>query len=83
MSRSIAFSGSFPIGKSASTSTKSRTTPTSPPLSPAATKWRLFFKSQARNPNYLKNGDVVEIRIATDDGAIDLGVQRTTVRWAK
>lgn len=52
-------------------------------LLPPAMKWRLFFKSQARNPKYLKNGDVVEIRIATDDGAIDLGVQRTTVRWAK
>jgi 2-keto-4-pentenoate hydratase/2-oxohepta-3-ene-1,7-dioic acid hydratase in catechol pathway len=34
-----------------------------------------------KNPAYLKDGDVVEASIATDDGAIDLGVQRTTVRW--
>ena len=49
-------------------------------LLPAATKWKLFFKRQARNPKYLTDGDVVEISIGTDDGAIDLGRQRTTVR---
>jgi 2-keto-4-pentenoate hydratase/2-oxohepta-3-ene-1,7-dioic acid hydratase in catechol pathway len=49
-------------------------------LLPAATKWKLFFNSQARNPKYLQDGDVVEISIGTDDGAIDLGRQRTTVR---
>lgn len=52
-------------------------------LLPAATKWRLFFKAQGRNPKYLRDGDVVEAAIATDDGAIDLGRQRTTVRWAR
>ena len=31
------------------------------------------------NPNYLQNGDVMEGHIATDDGAIDLGVQRNVV----
>jgi 2-keto-4-pentenoate hydratase/2-oxohepta-3-ene-1,7-dioic acid hydratase in catechol pathway len=31
------------------------------------------------NPKYLHNGDVVEATIATDDGAIDLGVQRNVV----
>jgi 2-keto-4-pentenoate hydratase/2-oxohepta-3-ene-1,7-dioic acid hydratase in catechol pathway len=51
-------------------------------LLPAATKWRLFFKGQAKNPKYLKDGDVVEAAVATDDGAIDLGCQRNVVRCA-
>lgn len=49
-------------------------------LLPPATRWKLFFKRQAQNPKYLKNGDVVELAIGTDDGAIDLGRQRTNVR---
>jgi len=49
-------------------------------LLPAATKWKLFFKRQAKNPKYLKDGDVVEVTVGTDDGAIDLGRQRTIVR---
>jgi hypothetical protein len=49
-------------------------------LLPAATKWKMFFKRQARNPKYLKDGDVVEVAIGTDDGAIDLGRQRSVVR---
>ena len=49
-------------------------------LLPPATKWKVFFKKQAQNPNYLKHGDIVEIAIGTDDGAIDLGRQRTVVR---
>ncbi|RDI52720.1 fumarylacetoacetate hydrolase family protein [Nocardia mexicana] len=52
-------------------------------LLPPATKWKLFFKGQARNPKYLGDGDVVEASVATDDGAIDLGAQRTVVRWAR
>ncbi|MUL47099.1 fumarylacetoacetate hydrolase family protein [Mycobacterium sp. CBMA293] len=31
------------------------------------------------NPNYLHDGDVVEATVATDDGAIDLGVQHNVV----
>ena len=38
-----------------------------------------FLAGQAKNPNYLRHGDVVEATVATDDGAIDLGTQRT--RW--
>lgn len=49
-------------------------------LLPPATKWRLFFKAQGRNPKYLKSGDVIEIAISTDDGKLDLGRQRATVR---
>ncbi|WP_067469541.1 fumarylacetoacetate hydrolase family protein [Nocardia amamiensis] len=50
-------------------------------LLPATVKWNLFFKGQAKNPKYLHDGDVIEATIATDDGAIDLGRQRTTVRY--
>jgi len=49
---------------------------------PPALKWKLFFQRQAQNPQYLANGDVVEVAIGTDDGAIDLGRQRTVVRSA-
>lgn len=52
-------------------------------LLPVATKWRLFFKKQATNPKYLKDGDLIEIRVGTPDGAIDLGCMRTKVRYAR
>ncbi|MFF0243121.1 fumarylacetoacetate hydrolase family protein [Rhodococcus pyridinivorans] len=52
-------------------------------LLPPAMKWKSFFKSQAKNPHYLKDGDIVEITIETPDGKIDLGAQRTTVRYAR
>jgi 2-keto-4-pentenoate hydratase/2-oxohepta-3-ene-1,7-dioic acid hydratase in catechol pathway len=51
-------------------------------LLPPAVKWKLFFNTQAKNENYLQHGDVLELTIATDDGAIDLGTQRTAVRYA-
>ena len=51
-------------------------------LIPPHVKWKTFFKRQASNPKYLKDGDVVEVRIATDDGAIDLGRQRCHVTYA-
>jgi 2-keto-4-pentenoate hydratase/2-oxohepta-3-ene-1,7-dioic acid hydratase in catechol pathway len=51
-------------------------------LLPPAVKWKAFFKSQANNPKYLKHGDIVEASVATDDGSIDLGTQRATVRFA-
>jgi 2-keto-4-pentenoate hydratase/2-oxohepta-3-ene-1,7-dioic acid hydratase in catechol pathway len=39
-----------------------------------------FLAAQAENnPNYLHDGDVIEATIATDDGAINLGVQRNVV----
>jgi 2-keto-4-pentenoate hydratase/2-oxohepta-3-ene-1,7-dioic acid hydratase in catechol pathway len=52
-------------------------------LLPAHVKWKAFFKRQANNPKYLHDGDVVELSVATDDGAIDLGTQRTVVRYAQ
>lgn len=51
-------------------------------LLPPAVKWRAFFKTQAGNRRYLQNGDIVEASVGTDDGAIDLGTQRTAVRYA-
>ncbi|WP_068057949.1 fumarylacetoacetate hydrolase family protein [Nocardia xishanensis] len=52
-------------------------------LLPPSVKWKMFFQGQAKNPKYLKDGDVVEAAIGTDDGAIDLGRQRTVVRYAR
>jgi hypothetical protein len=51
-------------------------------LLPPTVKWNAFFKQQAKNQKYLQHGDVVELSVATDDGAIDLGTQRTAVRYA-
>jgi 2-keto-4-pentenoate hydratase/2-oxohepta-3-ene-1,7-dioic acid hydratase in catechol pathway len=51
-------------------------------LLPAATKWKAFFKAQAKNPRYLADGDLVELQIRTEDGKLDLGRQRTRVRYA-
>src|SRR5271163_2580122 len=41
-----------------------------------------FLKREASNPKYLKHGDILDVSIATNDGAIDLGTQRTSVRYA-
>jgi 2-keto-4-pentenoate hydratase/2-oxohepta-3-ene-1,7-dioic acid hydratase in catechol pathway len=51
-------------------------------LLPPAMKWKAFFKSQAKNAKYLRDGDVVEATVATDDEAIALGTQRAVVRYA-
>ena len=51
-------------------------------LLPPAVKWKVFFKRQAANPRYLQDGDIVEASVATDDGAVDLGTQRTAIRYA-
>lgn len=42
-------------------------------------RWKMFHKVQAARTQYLKAGDVVESRIRSEDGAIDLGVQRNRV----
>lgn len=51
-------------------------------LLPPALKWKAFFKGQAKNPKYLRDGDLITATIATPDGRIDLGEQRTPVRDA-
>lgn len=48
-------------------------------LLPPATRWRLFFKREAANPRYLRDGDVITATIASPDGELDLGTQRNTV----
>ena len=48
-------------------------------LLPPAVKWKAFFKSQARNPHYLRADDVITATISTPDGRIALGEQRTPV----
>ena len=48
-------------------------------LLPPAARWRLFFRRQTANPRYLHDGDVITATIATPDGQLDLGTQRTTV----
>ena len=50
-------------------------------LLPADVNWKLFFSTQVKNPKYLRDGDVVEATVATGDGRIDLGTQRTVVRY--
>jgi 2-keto-4-pentenoate hydratase/2-oxohepta-3-ene-1,7-dioic acid hydratase in catechol pathway len=48
-------------------------------LLPPATRWKLFFGREAANPRYLRDGDVITATIASPDGQLDLGTQRTTV----
>ncbi|MGF6701220.1 2,4-diketo-3-deoxy-L-fuconate hydrolase [Paraburkholderia sp. MM5496-R1] len=48
-------------------------------LLPEAVKWRMFMNVQAGKSQYLKAGDLVESRIASPDGLIDLGVQRNRI----
>ena len=49
---------------------------------PKPQELKAFLKREASNPKYLQHGDILEISIATNDGAIDLGTQRTAVRYA-
>jgi 2-keto-4-pentenoate hydratase/2-oxohepta-3-ene-1,7-dioic acid hydratase in catechol pathway len=49
-------------------------------LLPDHLKWRIFFRREERNPDYLRAGDVITASVATDDGALNLGTQRTAVR---
>jgi 2-keto-4-pentenoate hydratase/2-oxohepta-3-ene-1,7-dioic acid hydratase in catechol pathway len=49
-------------------------------LLPTPLKWRVFFSREQRSSAYLKAGDVITASIATEDGALDLGTQRLTIR---
>jgi 2-keto-4-pentenoate hydratase/2-oxohepta-3-ene-1,7-dioic acid hydratase in catechol pathway len=49
-------------------------------LLPPAVKWKAFFKRQASNPHYLKDGDVVAATITDPVRGIDLGQQTNVVR---
>jgi 2-keto-4-pentenoate hydratase/2-oxohepta-3-ene-1,7-dioic acid hydratase in catechol pathway len=48
-------------------------------LLPPAVKWQMFFRRQAGNPRYLRDGDLVAASIASTDGELDLGTQLCTV----
>ncbi|MFE7032679.1 fumarylacetoacetate hydrolase family protein [Streptomyces sp. NPDC057621] len=49
-------------------------------LLPPAVKWRAFFKRQADNPHYLKDGDVIAATITDPLRGVDLGRQTNIVR---
>ena len=49
---------------------------------PKPQELKAFLEREVSNPKYLQHGDILEVSIATDDGAIDLGTQRTAVRYA-
>jgi 2-keto-4-pentenoate hydratase/2-oxohepta-3-ene-1,7-dioic acid hydratase in catechol pathway len=49
---------------------------------PKPSEVQAFVKREASNPKYLQHGDIVQVSIATSDGALDLGTQRTAVRYA-
>ena len=46
---------------------------------PEKLKWKLFLAAQAKRRKYLQPGDIVEASIRSDDGRLDLGVQRNRV----
>lgn len=48
-------------------------------LLPEAKRWQLFVASQKRRTQYLKVGDLIQSRIRSADGVIDLGVQTNLV----
>lgn len=48
-------------------------------LLPEKKKWQIFFKVQAKRPQYLKPGQLVEACIRSADGRIDLGMQRNRI----
>ncbi len=41
--------------------------------------FEMFVERQAKNPRYLQDGDVMELRATSSDGVIDLGLMRTRV----
>ncbi len=43
------------------------------------TKWKFFVRKGLNDPLYLQPNDVMELSIRTDDGRLDLGVQRNKV----
>ncbi|MEL7056160.1 MAG: fumarylacetoacetate hydrolase family protein [Pseudomonadota bacterium] len=47
-------------------------------LSPAE-RWKLFMQMQLERPQYLKPGQVVTSHIRSNDGVIDLGIQKNLV----
>jgi len=48
-------------------------------LLPDAVRWKVFHKMQSKRRQYLQPGDLVESRIVSNDGVVDLGRQRNRV----
>lgn len=48
-------------------------------LLPDRKRWQIFISGQLRSGRYLRDGDVVEARIRSEDGRVDLGVQQNRV----
>jgi 2-keto-4-pentenoate hydratase/2-oxohepta-3-ene-1,7-dioic acid hydratase in catechol pathway len=46
---------------------------------PEKTRWAIFFRLQAKRTQYLQPGDLVEARICSVDGRVDLGIQRNHI----
>lgn len=51
-------------------------------LLPEATKWKFFVKGQKRNGRYLQPGDQLATTIRSQDGKINLGIQKNLIREA-
>jgi 2,4-didehydro-3-deoxy-L-rhamnonate hydrolase len=48
-------------------------------LIPEKKKWEIFLDVQSRRKQYLRPGDIVEARIRSTDGRLDLGTQRNRI----
>lgn len=48
-------------------------------LLPDAKRWKLFIEGALKDPDYLKDGDVMTVWARTVDGDIDLGTQHNTI----
>jgi hypothetical protein len=55
--------------------------PPSAPTMTGAGRESFTDLTQAKNPRYLRDGDMIESSVATDDGSIRLGTQRNIVRY--
>lgn len=80
----------FNVGDLLLTGTPSGVAVTSPPpivqnllglLLPKEKKMNLFVNGQKKNPNYLKNNDVIRASIRSKSGEIDLGMQINQVQF--
>ena len=48
-------------------------------LLPDARRWSMFIEGALKDPDYLKDGDVMSLWARTADGQLDLGSQRNTI----
>lgn len=48
-------------------------------LIPEKIKWKIFMNAQAKRAQYLKPGDIIESKICSKDGVIDLGIQHNRI----